>query len=113
MFSANGLLLSLIGERAQRAVLDQRHFAAIVESSDDAIIAKGLDSVMTAWNSGAERLFGYTAAEAIGRPITLIIPEDRHHEIRHRHGLSLACRAIGLTSEDAPLMECRGPVRAQ
>jgi PAS domain S-box-containing protein len=80
LFCTNGLLLSLIGERAQRAVLDQRQFAAIAESSDDAIIAKGLDSVITAWNGGAERLFGYTSAEAVGRPITLIIPEDRWHE---------------------------------
>jgi two-component system, cell cycle sensor histidine kinase and response regulator CckA len=51
--------------------------AAIVQSSHDAIIGKTLDGVVTAWNPAAERIFGYTAAEALGRPITLITPEDR------------------------------------
>jgi PAS domain S-box-containing protein len=51
--------------------------AAIVESADDAIVAKNLDGVITDWNPGAERLFGYQAHEAIGKPITIIIPDDR------------------------------------
>jgi two-component system, LuxR family, sensor kinase FixL len=53
---------------------------AIVESSDDAIIGKRLDGTIVSWNAGAERLYGYTAAQAIGQPITLIIPEDRRDE---------------------------------
>ena len=64
-------------------------YAAIVEFSDDAIIAKTLDGVISAWNPAAERLFGYTQYEAIGQPITMIIPQDLHeeeHEILRRLG---------------------------
>jgi PAS domain S-box-containing protein len=56
--------------------------ASIVASSDDAIISKTLDGIITSWNAGAERLFGYTAAEAIGQPIMLIVPPDGREEER-------------------------------
>ena len=59
------------------------HLAAIVESSDDAIISKTLEGVIRSWNTGAQRIFGWSAREAIGRPITLIIPPDRHQEEHH------------------------------
>ena len=59
-----------------------RFVASIVESSDDAIVSKNLDGVITSWNRGAERIFGYTADEAIGQPITIVIPLDRHDEER-------------------------------
>ena len=55
-------------------------YAAIVESSDDAIIAKTLDGVISAWNAAAERMFGYAEREAIGQPITMIIPPVLHEE---------------------------------
>jgi PAS domain S-box-containing protein len=56
--------------------------AAIVESSDDAIVSKTLDGIISSWNRGAERIFGYTAEEAIGQPITIAIPHDRQDEER-------------------------------
>lgn len=54
--------------------------AAIIESSDDAIISKSLQGIITTWNKGAERLFGYSATEAVGKPVTMLIPEDRLDE---------------------------------
>jgi PAS domain S-box-containing protein len=64
----------------KRAEEARARLAAIVASSDDAIVSKSLDGIIRTWNKGAERTFGYTAEEAVGRHITLIIPEDRHHE---------------------------------
>src|SRR6185436_6026993 len=54
--------------------------AALIESADDAIISKTLDGIITSWNKGAERIFGYTADEVIGKPVTILIPADHENE---------------------------------
>src|SRR5207247_1998032 len=66
-------------ERARREAADRR-LAAIVESSDDAIVGKTLDGIITSWNPAAARIFGHTEAEAVGQSILLIVPPDRRHE---------------------------------
>jgi PAS domain S-box-containing protein len=58
----------------------QSRLAAIIESSDDAIVSKNLDGIITSWNKAAERIFGFTAGEAVGKHIGLIIPRDRIDE---------------------------------
>ena len=63
--------------------LAQRHLARVVESSDDAIVSKDLNSIIVSWNRAAEQMFGFTAAEAIGRSIRIIIPADRQGEEDH------------------------------
>jgi PAS domain S-box-containing protein len=66
--------------RTDRIHRDALRLAAIVESSDDAIVGKDLNSIITSWNAAAERMFGYAAADMIGKSVRLIIPDDRQHE---------------------------------
>lgn len=68
-----------ISER-KRTEADKSHLAAIVESSDDAILSVSIDGIIESWNAGAERLLGYTAREAIGTPISRLIPAERAEE---------------------------------
>jgi len=63
-----------------RAEETTRRLATIVDTSDDAIISKNLDGVIQTWNRGAERIFGYTAHEVVGKPVTILMPPERHNE---------------------------------
>jgi PAS domain S-box-containing protein len=69
-----------VSER-KRAEEDRARLAAIVESSDDAIISKTLEGIITSWNKGAERTYGYSAEEAVGQRISMLVPPERPNEI--------------------------------
>ena len=106
--------------------LEARHLlAAIVESSDDAIYSKNLEGIITTWNKGAERLYGYAAAEAIGCSISLIVPPEHLEELRdllqcirrgervERHEAVRMCkdgRLLHVTIAVAPVTDERGEI---
>src|ERR1700722_5264049 len=76
-----GALVAETGEfSAEQLERARAHLAAIIASSEDAIISKTLDGIVTSWNIGAQRLFGFTAQQMIGQPITRIIPDELQHE---------------------------------
>src|SRR5882724_11584133 len=82
--AANGItFLVLAGVVAERKDAEQAIslLASIVESTDDAVIGRTLDGIILTWNKGAERLYGYTADEVIGRPLSILIPPDRSDEL--------------------------------
>ncbi len=85
LFDASGRLVGAVNmliDISDRREADRaaQRLSAIVESAEDAILAKDLNGVITSWNSGAERLFGYTPGEVIGKSITILIPDDRLDE---------------------------------
>ena len=84
-YDANGKIAgsqAILFNITERLKTEQSHarLAAIVEFSDDAIIGKTLDGIITSWNRGAEHVFGYPAAEVVGRPILLLMPPEREYE---------------------------------
>ena len=85
LFDASGTLVGAVNllidvtDRKNAELIKQR-LSSIVQFSDDAIISKNLDGIIESWNVGAERIFGYTAAEAIGQSIEILIPPDRINE---------------------------------
>jgi PAS domain S-box-containing protein len=84
-FNSHGHVIggvNMLIDITERKTIEERnrHFTAIVHSSDDAIVSKTLDGIITSWNTSAERIFGYTSQEMIGTPITRIIPNDRLDE---------------------------------
>ena len=81
--------ISDITER-KRAEDEQARLAAIVEFSQDAIVSTDQDRTILSWNAGAERIFGYTAAEVLGRDVRLLVPEERREELGQRRALALA-----------------------
>ncbi|HEX8738098.1 MAG TPA: PAS domain S-box protein [Pyrinomonadaceae bacterium] len=92
VFNSDGTLNEWIGtvtditdrkeaEIARRQIdKSKAHLAAIIESSDDAIISKDLNSIVLSWNRGAEKIFGYKAEEIIGKPVTILLPPERLNE---------------------------------
>lgn len=102
-----------------------KHYQAIVQSSDDAILSKTLDGVLTSWNKGAEKLFGYTAEEMVGASISLLIPEERLSEERYidqqiaqgnriNHFETLRCcrdgRKIDVSVTISPILDHQGQI---
>lgn len=78
LLGAVNMLVDIADRKQAEAAMAQ--MAAIVESSDDAIISKDLNGIITSWNKGAEKLFGYTATEVIGKSVTILFPPDRADE---------------------------------
>jgi len=122
----NGIVVTLI-DITERKRVEEAHarLAALVESSDDAIIAKSLNGIILDWNSGSERLFGYRADEVIGKPITLLLPPELREEeeqilqclsanerVEHFETIRLAKdgRRIEVSVTSSPIMDGQGRI---
>jgi two-component system, chemotaxis family, CheB/CheR fusion protein len=116
---------SQAGDKTMDYSIQLARLAAIVASSDDAIVSKTLDGLIQSWNAGAERIFGYEESEVIGRPITIIIPPELQEEERRildlvRHGervdhfdtirLTKDGRRIAISLTVSPVRDSRGTI---
>jgi PAS domain S-box-containing protein len=86
VFIVIGAVVSYLSNRLQQDAAMCLRFVSMVDSSNDAVVGKTLDGIITDWNSGAERLYGYTAGEIIGKPARVLTPPDRSDEIPHLIG---------------------------
>ena len=112
--TANGAIIGaskIVRDMSERSMMEREtnRLAAIVDSSDDAIISTDLNGILQTWNRAAERMFGHTSAEIVGRPITTIIPEDRLQEgvdiLAHiRSGLSMRLSDTVCRGKDGTLV---------
>ena len=82
LFCGVGFVITWITHRLQRSEETIRAAAAVIESSADSIMRESLDNTILSWNKAAERTYGYTAKEAIGRPVSLIVPPDHREELQ-------------------------------
>ena len=82
-FCGLSLGITWVTHRLQRSEETIRAAAAVVESLAESIMRQGMDNTILSWNKAAERIYGYTAEEAIGRPVSLIVPPDRREELQH------------------------------
>jgi PAS domain S-box-containing protein len=125
LLSLTGLTLALpIGRSVEKIEGGLRRLSEIVESSDDAIYSKSLDGVITTWNRGAERLFGYRSAESIGQSMMLVVPPECHQELHDllqrirrgetvKHESERVCkdgRRVNASVTISPLKDDRGEI---
>ena len=100
VFMSIGAVVSFLSDRMQQDAARCLRFVSMVESSNDAVVGKTLDGIITDWNSGAERLYGYTAREVMGKPISLLSPPDRPDEIPRLIGRIQSGERIGRYETD-------------
>jgi PAS domain S-box-containing protein len=100
VFIIIGAVVSFLSDRMQQDAAKCLRFVSMVESSNDAVVGKTLDGIITDWNSGAERLYGYTAREVMGKPISLLSPPDRPDEIPRLIGRIQSGERIGRYETD-------------
>ena len=121
------LVLAMVEDITAKKTAEEARFrhAAVVESSEDAIISQNLDGVIVSWNVGAQRIFGYTEAEAVGQPITILIPPESRDEenqilervksggrVEHHEAIRVTKegRKIDVSLTISPIRDCSGKI---